>query len=83
MRCKLPNIDPDTGVRHPAEPDRTLKSYRRIDPGDYSNAALGMQLVPGLLVEFTLRVGDAVEVLETGEHFYIKMLAPGEKVEGV
>ncbi|KAL5356799.1 hypothetical protein BJX96DRAFT_187466 [Aspergillus floccosus] len=82
MRCKLPNVDPDTGVRHPAEPDRTLKSYRRIDPGDYSNAALGMQLVP-VPREFTLRVGDAVEVLETGEHFYIKMLAPGEKVEGV
>ncbi|EAU32889.1 conserved hypothetical protein [Aspergillus terreus NIH2624] len=82
MRCKLPNVDPDTGVRHPAEPDRTLKSYRRIDPGDYSNAALGMQLVP-VAREFTLRVGDAVEVLETGEHFYIKMLAPGEKVEGV
>ncbi|KAL4892426.1 hypothetical protein BDV59DRAFT_202568 [Aspergillus ambiguus] len=82
MRCKLPNVDPDTGVRHRSEPDRTLKSYRRIDPGDFTNAALGMQLVP-VPREFTLRVGDSVEVLETGEHFYIKMLAPGEKVEGV
>ncbi|KAH8423700.1 MOSC domain protein [Aspergillus melleus] len=82
MRCKLPNVDPDTGIRHRNEPDRTLKSYRCIDPGDYTNAALGMQLVPAAQ-EFTLSVGDAVSVLETGEHFYIKMLAPGEKVEGV
>jgi hypothetical protein len=41
-----------------------------------------MQLVPAK-EEFVLRVGDSVEVLETGEHQYIKMLAPGEKVEGV
>ncbi|PLB46114.1 MOSC-domain-containing protein [Aspergillus steynii IBT 23096] len=82
MRCKLPNVDPDTGIRHRNEPDRTLKSYRCIDPGDYTNAALGMQLVPAV-EEFTLSVGDAVSVVETGEHFYIKMLAPGEKVEGV
>ncbi|KAI9037400.1 MOSC domain protein [Aspergillus affinis] len=82
MRCKLPNVDPDTGIRHRNEPDRTLKSYRCIDPGDYTNAALGMQLVPAVQ-EFTLSVGDTVSVLETGEHFYIKMLAPGEKVEGV
>lgn len=33
--------------------------------------------------EFKLSVGDAVSVVETGKHFYIKMLAPGEKVEGV
>ncbi|KAF9895056.1 hypothetical protein FE257_004684 [Aspergillus nanangensis] len=82
MRCRLPNVDPDTGVRHRSEPDRAMKSYRRIDPGDFTNAALGMQLVP-VPREFALRVGDSLEVLETGEHFYIKMLAPGEKVEGV
>ncbi|KAA8646577.1 uncharacterized protein ATNIH1004_008010 [Aspergillus tanneri] len=46
MRCKLPNVDPDTGIRHPTEPDRTLRSYRRIDQGDPTNACLGMQLVP-------------------------------------
>ncbi|PYH80174.1 hypothetical protein BO82DRAFT_384608 [Aspergillus uvarum CBS 121591] len=82
MRCRLPNVDPDTGVRHRAEPDRTLKGYRRIDRGDPTNACLGMQLVPAVR-NFTLRVNDPITVLETGEHCYIKMLAPGEVVEGV
>ncbi|RAK81026.1 MOSC domain protein [Aspergillus fijiensis CBS 313.89] len=82
MRCRLPNVDPDTGVRHRAEPDRTLKAYRRIDRGDPTNACLGMQLVPAVR-NFTLRVNDPITVLETGEHCYIKMLAPGEVVEGV
>ncbi|THC94532.1 hypothetical protein EYZ11_005973 [Aspergillus tanneri] len=48
MRCKLPNVDPDTGIRHLNEPDQTLRSYRRIDPGDWNYAALGMQLVPAV-----------------------------------
>lgn len=48
IRCKLPNVDPDTGVRHPREPDRTLKRYRRIDVGDLTNACLGMQCVPAV-----------------------------------
>ncbi|KAL4975258.1 hypothetical protein BDW66DRAFT_137692 [Aspergillus desertorum] len=48
IRCKLPNVDPDTGFRHPSEPDRTLKSYRRIDEGDVTNACLGMQAVPAV-----------------------------------
>lgn len=82
VRCRLPNVDPLTGTRHAVEPDRTLKAYRRIDDGDRTNACLGMQLVPAL-PEFVIRVGDEVGVLETGEHRYIKMLAPGEKVEGV
>jgi hypothetical protein len=28
--------------------------------------------------DFTIRVGEKISVLETGEHFYIKMLAPGD-----
>lgn len=48
VRCRLPNVDPDTGIRHPSEPDRTLKSYRRIDPGCEEYACLGMQLVPSV-----------------------------------
>ncbi|KAE8145659.1 MOSC-domain-containing protein [Aspergillus avenaceus] len=82
IRCRLPNVDPDTGVRHPSQPDRTLKAYRRIDRGDLTNAALGMQVVPALR-ECRIRVGDRIQVLETGEHCYIKMLKPGEVVEGV
>jgi uncharacterized protein YcbX len=75
-------VDPASGERHEAEPDRTLKAYRRIDDGDRTNACLGMQLVPAM-EEFRVCVGDEVVVLERGEHRYIKMLAPGEKVEGV
>ncbi|PGG97134.1 hypothetical protein GX51_07483 [Blastomyces parvus] len=72
VRCRLPNVDPNTGVRHPVEPDKVLKSFRCIDAGDPYNACLGMQCVPAV-EEFTLRVGDEVKVLEKGEHFYIKM----------
>ncbi|KAJ9381335.1 hypothetical protein DTO063F5_6257 [Paecilomyces variotii] len=75
IRCRLPNVDPDTGIRHPSEPDKTLKSFRCIDPGDRTNACLGMQLVPSK-EEFTLHVNDSITVLEEGEHFYIKMLKP-------
>ncbi|KAH2717997.1 hypothetical protein KXV24_004664 [Aspergillus fumigatus] len=82
MRCRLPNVDPATGIRHASEPDRTLKSYRRIDPGDPTNACLGMQCVPAAQ-QFIVRVGDTVSLLETGEHYYIKLLKPGEIVEGV
>ncbi|KAL1969830.1 hypothetical protein VTN77DRAFT_7339 [Rasamsonia byssochlamydoides] len=81
VRCRLPNVDPDTGIRHPTEPDRTLKSFRCIDAGDPKNACLGMQLVPAV-EEFTIRVGERISVLETGEHFYIKMLAPGDPAVG-
>jgi uncharacterized protein YcbX len=81
VRCRLPNVDPASGERHMVEPDKTLKSYRRIDDGDRTNACLGMQLVPAK-EEFVLRVGDSVQVLETGSHKYIKMLAPGEKIAG-
>lgn len=52
VRCRLPNVDPDTGIRHPSEPDKTLKSFRRIDRGDPTNACLGMQLVPAVEREY-------------------------------
>jgi uncharacterized protein YcbX len=46
MRCKLPNVDPETGIKHPVEPDKTMRSFRRIDDGDPQHAALGVQMVP-------------------------------------
>ena len=72
VRCRLPNVDPDSGVKHDVEPDETLKSYRCIDEGDPKNACLGLQLVPSKESGIVLAVGDRVEVLERGEHFYIK-----------
>jgi len=72
VRCRLPNVDPETSERHPVEPDKTLKSFRCIDDGDPKNACLGLQLVPAKAYGIHLRVGDAVDVLERGEHHYIK-----------
>lgn len=72
VRCRLPNVDPDTGLKHEIEPDKTLKSYRCIDEGDTKNACLGLQLVPAKETGTVLNVGDIVKVLERGEHLYIK-----------
>ncbi len=70
-RCRLPNVDPITGVRDAVEPYKLLRSYRAIDEGAGLNACLGMQMVPAS-VESVVSVGDSIELLETGEHFYIK-----------
>ncbi len=69
-RCRLPNTDQFSGKKHPAEPDKTLKSFRRIDEGAATHACLGMQMVPALK-ESKIRVGDAIEVLESGDHYYL------------
>ena len=71
VRCLLPNVNPKTGERHKSEPNKTLKSFRCIDPGDPKNACLGMQMVPAV-EESTIKVGDAIKILETGQHVYIK-----------
>ncbi|KAI0403920.1 hypothetical protein F4802DRAFT_266193 [Xylaria palmicola] len=46
VRCKLPNVDPDSGERHPREPDRSLRALRNVDKGSPLNGCLGMQLTP-------------------------------------
>ena len=71
VRCLLPNVDPSTGERHPSEPNRTLKSFRRIDEGDSKNACIGMQMVPAGQAS-QIKVGDVLEVLEIGDHYYIR-----------
>ena len=72
VRCLLPNVNQDTGKRHESEPNRTLKSFRKIDAGDPNNACLGMQMVPAVPNAAELRVGDDLTVLETGDHLYVK-----------
>jgi uncharacterized protein YcbX len=73
-RCKLPNVDQDTGERHPSEPDKTLRTFRAVDPGAGPNSGcLGMQLVPIIDGrENQMKVGEEVIALEHGEHYYIK-----------
>ncbi|KAI0457635.1 MOSC domain-containing protein [Xylaria acuta] len=46
VRCKMPNVDPHTGERHPREPDRSLRALRDVDRGAPLNGCLGMQLTP-------------------------------------
>jgi uncharacterized protein YcbX len=76
-RCKLPNVDPKTAELDKNEPLSTLRSYRVIDEGS-KNACLGMQATP--LSNGQVDVGDKIEVLETGEHFFLG--GEGRKVDG-
>jgi uncharacterized protein YcbX len=68
-RCKLPNVDPDTGIADRNQPGTTMRKYRIIDPGSKS-ACLGMQVSP--LGQGEVSVGDTVEVSQTGKHFFLK-----------
>ncbi|KAI4125797.1 MAG: hypothetical protein LQ338_004077 [Usnochroma carphineum] len=70
-RCELPNTDQLTGKKHLSEPSKTMRSYRDIDEGaGPGRACLGMQMVPAA-EKGIVRVGDEIEILETGEHRYI------------
>ena len=53
-----------------AEPEAAMKKTRRIDEGAKLKACMGMMMVPA--AEFgMMKVGDEIEVLATGEHFYV------------
>ncbi|KAK5138934.1 hypothetical protein LTR04_004052 [Oleoguttula sp. CCFEE 6159] len=74
-RCGLPNVDPATGIKDANEPSTTLRAYRCVDEGAGTEgpgrvACLGVQLVPAKELG-AVKVGDEVEVLETGEHWFI------------
>ncbi|KAI1850089.1 hypothetical protein JX266_004468 [Neoarthrinium moseri] len=79
VRCRLPNVDPDTGDRHPTQPDKTLRATRDIDAGAPRSGCLGVQATPlfeGAVTEEDrsawVGVGMDVSVEERGEHFYLK-----------
>ncbi|KAH9868984.1 hypothetical protein J1614_008061 [Plenodomus biglobosus] len=72
-RCKLPNVDPETGIADRNEPLTTMRKYRIIDEGNPS-PCLGMHVTP--LEEGLVGVGDSVEVLETGKHFHLSAEGP-------
>lgn len=81
-RCKLPNVDPDTGIRHKAEPDRALRKFRDVDEGAPKMGCLGMQMVPEFLDATTpdelssyIEVGMDIDVLLKGQHKYIRLLS--------
>lgn len=68
-RCKLPNVDPETGIADRNQPSTTLLKYRVIDGGSRS-PCLGMQVTP--LTDGGIKVGDRIEVTERGDHFFLK-----------
>lgn len=79
VRCKLPNVDPETGDRHPVQPDKSLRTLRDVDLGAPRKGCLGVQACP-LFEEGSseedrqgwIGVGMEVQVQERGEHFYLK-----------
>ncbi|KAJ5214940.1 MOSC N-terminal beta barrel [Penicillium chermesinum] len=69
-RCQVPNVDPDSAVKHKKQPWNTLMSYRRIDEGIKYKPCFGMLSAPRN--EGSIEVGMRLEVLEeTTEHRYI------------
>ncbi|KAM7204488.1 molybdenum cofactor sulfurase [Naviculisporaceae sp. PSN 640] len=79
VRCKMPNVDPDSGIRHPVEPDRSLRKFRDVDEGAKLKGCLGMQMTPLFDktdspddMESWVEVGMSVDVLDRGSHFYLK-----------
>ncbi|KAK4146812.1 uncharacterized protein C8A04DRAFT_9499 [Dichotomopilus funicola] len=78
VRCKMPNVDQDSGYRHPVQPDKALRKFREVDEGAKRMGCLGMQVTPlftnpGLPEgrKSWVEVGMSVEVLERGHHVYI------------
>ncbi|KAI9704730.1 MAG: hypothetical protein M1836_006510 [Candelina mexicana] len=71
-RCILPTADPDTGEKNGEhQPQMHLNKERAIDQGARGLGCLGMQMVPAV-EKGTIKVGDDVEVLETGAHWYLR-----------
>ncbi|KAJ6789308.1 hypothetical protein PWT90_01048 [Aphanocladium album] len=75
VRCKLPNVDPSTGIRHKVEPDYALRHYREIDTGAPKKGCMGMQLCPLFSLDdvrhplqSTIQVGMEIAVLKRGAH---------------
>ncbi|XXG98566.1 hypothetical protein Hte_004891 [Hypoxylon texense] len=78
VRCKMPNVDQENGLRHPREPDKSLRAKRAVDKGAPLMGCLGMQLTPlfdpslGEDRAAWIAVGMTVEVEERGNHVYVK-----------
>jgi uncharacterized protein YcbX len=69
-RCLVPNVNPDTAVKHQRQPWDTLMSYRRVDEGIKYKPCFGMLAAPR--GEGPVEVGMTLEVLEeTNNHRYI------------
>ena len=68
LRCQVPNVDPETGVKHKEQPWGVLTKYRKVDqkgkvPG---KPVFGMLCIP--TDEGQIKVGMRLELLETTEN---------------
>ncbi|KAI1342335.1 hypothetical protein F5Y15DRAFT_372380 [Xylariaceae sp. FL0016] len=78
VRCKMPNVDQANGIRHPTEPDKSLRAHRAVDEGAPLLGCLGMQMTPlfddgvGDDPHSWVAVGMTIDVEERGHHVYIK-----------
>lgn len=73
VRCKLPNVDPDTGVAHKNFPDVATRKHRAVDKGAPKNTGcLAVQMVPKRELG-SVQVGAVISVRERGEHIYTPM----------
>lgn len=71
LRCQVPNVDPDTGVKNKEQPWNVLMKYRAIDKGNKYKPCFGMLCVPKM--ENEIRVGMKFEVTEvTNDHEFLK-----------
>lgn len=70
-RCKLPCVDPDSAIRHPKQPEAYLRKNRNIDKGAPNTGCLGLQMLPATDKQIEIKVGDAIKILERGEHHFI------------
>jgi uncharacterized protein YcbX len=70
-RCQVPNVDPDTAVKHKKQPWNMLMSYRRVDEGIKFKPCFGMLCCPR--EEGEVAVGMRFEVTEvTDKHKYAR-----------
>lgn len=74
VRCQVTTVNLSKGQFEPThEPFKTMQSFRRIDSGAKYSPCFGMNLL-NCDTEFTVKVGDPLEVLQRGEHSYPKVL---------
>ncbi|KAJ3549208.1 hypothetical protein NM208_g599 [Fusarium decemcellulare] len=78
VRCKQPNVNQITGVKHEIEPFKAMRTHRRIDEGAPLKGCMGMEMTPLFSqvdvpenMEHTLVVGMTLKVIERGSHRYI------------
>lgn len=67
-RCRLPNVDPNSGIADKDQPFKILQSYRRVDKGAKYEPCFGMNISASFVKDGEIKVGDIVKIVKTGYH---------------